>query len=93
MRNSNKIALCLILGVLSAGFSSAESWELFRGTQQLTGVTENHLSEYLQLNWVFEASDGIESTAAISSGTAYVGSLDGYFYALDLEIRPVEVEV
>ena len=29
-------------------------------------------------------TDGIESTAAIAAGTVYVGTLDGYLYAIDL---------
>ena len=60
-------------------------WSIFRGNPQLTGVTVGSLPKNLDLLWTFEAGDGIESTAAISEGTVYVSSLDGFLYAVDLE--------
>jgi outer membrane protein assembly factor BamB len=32
--------------------------------------------------WEFEAGDSVRSTPAVSDGVAYVGSDDGYLYAL-----------
>lgn len=65
--------------------ASSDDWLSFRGNSQLTGVAPGELPENLELLWTFETEDGIESTAAIATGTVYVGSLDGYLYALNLE--------
>ena len=65
--------------------ASSDDWLSFRGNPQLTGVATSELPENLELLWTFETEDGIESTAAIAAGTAYVGTLDGYLYAINLE--------
>ena len=65
--------------------ASSDDWLSFRGNPQLTGVATGELPENPELLWTFEAGDGIESTAAIAEGTIYVGALDGYLYAIDLD--------
>ena len=65
--------------------ASTDDWLSFRGNPQLTGVATAELPENLELLWIFETEDGIESTAAIAAGTVYGGSLDGYLYAINLE--------
>ena len=65
--------------------ASSEDWLSFRGNPQLTGVATGELPENLELLWTFETADAIESTAAIAAGTVYVGTLDGYLYAVNLE--------
>ena len=65
--------------------ASSDDWLSFRGNPQLTGVATGELPENLELLWTFGTGDGIESTAAIAEGTIYVGALDGYLYAIDLE--------
>ena len=65
--------------------ASSDDWLSFRGNPQLTGVATGELPENLELLWTFETGDGIESTAAIAAGTVYVGTLDGYLYAINLE--------
>ena len=65
--------------------ASSDDWSSFRGNPQLTGVATGGLAENLELLWIFEAEDGIESTTAIAEGTVYVGALDGYLYAINLE--------
>ena len=64
--------------------ASTDGWLSFRGNPQLTGVARGELPENLELLWVFETADGVESTAAIAAGTAYVGTLGGHLYAIDL---------
>ena len=58
---------------------------MFRGDPQLTGVARCSLPEDLAVLWTFETQDPITSTAAIVDGVVYVGSMDEYFYALDLK--------
>lgn len=64
--------------------ASSGDWLSFRGNPQLTGVATGELPENLELLWTLETADGIESTAAIAAGTVYIGTLDGYLYAIDL---------
>ncbi len=76
----------VLLGFMSgARADTPDTWLLFRGDAQLTGIASGELPVVLQPKWVFEADDSIESTAAIANGVVYVGSLDAHLYALDLE--------
>ena len=69
--------------LLATAAVAADTWNTFRGNAQLTGVAAD-LAPPLALLWAYPTQDAIESTAAIYEGTAYVGSLDGQLYALDL---------
>ena len=75
----------LLICSIGQSQASSDEWLSFRGNPQLTGVATGELPENLKLLWTFETEDGIESTAAIATGTVYVGSLDGYLYAINLE--------
>lgn len=59
-------------------------WTTFRGNPQQTGVSPANLPEHLAPVWTYSLEGGIETTAAISGNTVYVGSLDGSFVAVDL---------
>jgi outer membrane protein assembly factor BamB len=63
--------------------SAPEEWRMFRGNTHLTGVQQGSLPDDPQVIWTFQASDAIESTAAIAGGNVYFGTLDGAFYAVD----------
>ena len=75
----------LLISPIGQSQASSDDWLSFRGNPQLTGVATGELPENLELLWTFETGDGIESTAAIAAGTVYVGTLDGYLYAINLE--------
>lgn len=60
------------------------NWPLFRGDPQASGVAQAALPEQLALRWTFSADDGFESTPVVAGGTAYLGSVDGTFYAIEL---------
>ena len=55
------------------------SWVSFRGDPAQTGVAGGKLPDKLNVAWTFEAGDAIESTAAISGNTVYVGSWMAFF--------------
>ena len=74
----------LFVVLVQAGYAGND-WPGFRGNPQLTGVAAGSVPERLELLWTFKAGEGIESTAALAPGRAYLASLDGYLYALDLE--------
>jgi outer membrane protein assembly factor BamB len=76
---------CILIYSIGQSQASSGDWLSFRGNPQLTGVATAELPENLELLWAFETEDAIESTAAIAAGTVYVGSLDGYLYAINLE--------
>src|SRR5688572_7607396 len=61
----------------------AGSWPQFRGTAGLTGVAASPLPASLRVQWTYEAGGGVESSAAIVGGVAYVGTLNGSLLALD----------
>ena len=75
----------ILIQPIGHGQASSEDWLSFRGNPQLTGVAKAELPENLELLWTFETEDAIESTAAIAAGIVYVGTLDGYLYAVNLE--------
>jgi outer membrane protein assembly factor BamB len=62
----------------------ATDWPMFRGNPQLTGVAGSNLPANPKLRWKSELPDEVESSAAISNSTVYVGCYDGFLYALDL---------
>ncbi len=82
------VFLCLAFSnLLATAWQAVErkdSWPTFRGSPALRGVAETKLPEGLKLRWSFQAKDSIESSAAIADGAVYVGSMDGFLYALDL---------
>ncbi|MCH7994646.1 MAG: PQQ-binding-like beta-propeller repeat protein [Planctomycetes bacterium] len=89
----SRIGVLIAFALVTAASSSAadapcateDSWPMFRGDPQLTGVARCSLPEDLAVLWTFETQDPITSTAAIVDGVVYVGSMDEYFYALDLK--------
>ena len=81
--------LVVIVGVATASSGASQEndeWNLFRRDAALTGVLpDGALADALVPIWMFETGDSIESTAAIADGRVYFGSLDRFFYALDLK--------
>ena len=75
----------LLIYSIGQSQASSDEWFSFRGNPQLTGVATGKLPADPELLWIFETEDGIESTAALAAGTVYVGTLDGYLYAINLE--------
>jgi eukaryotic-like serine/threonine-protein kinase len=86
-------ALLLAYGVISAfgiGHSAfgpaaqTAAWPQFRGNPSLTGVAPEAVKPPLKVLWTYEAGESVESSAAITNGTVYVGSQPGVLVALDL---------
>lgn len=63
--------------------SAPEEWRMFRGNTHQSGVQQGELPDEPKILWTFQASDAIETTAAIADGNVYFGTLDGSFYAVD----------
>ena len=76
--------LARILALLLLSTPAFADWPIFRGNPLQTGIATSSLPEKLDVLWKVQAKDGIESTAAIVDKIVYVGSFDGFLYALDL---------
>ena len=76
----------LILSSYSIKAQLADSpWPTFRKDTMHSGVSEYDTSHVDgTVKWIFETGDAIESSPVIdSNGTIYVGSHDGYLYAIN----------
>lgn len=60
------------------------AWPMFRGDRQQRGVAPGALEVPLRLLWTFEATKAITSSPVVAAGRAFVGSDDGFLYAVDL---------
>jgi outer membrane protein assembly factor BamB len=81
-----KIALGFFL--LANGTLHAEDWPMYG--QNLSHTFSNPQSSInpssvrsLRLAWTFAAGDAVSASPTVVGGVVYVGSWDGYFYALD----------
>jgi len=92
----NQFSKCLIILMVSFLSCSKEksvatrqisndgsNWFIFRGDQQLRGVANTILPDKLKLWWSFETGDDIKSSAVIDGKKIYIGSDDGFVYALN----------
>jgi eukaryotic-like serine/threonine-protein kinase len=59
-------------------------WPIFRGDQQLSGVTDTPLPDDLSLLWSFATEYDIISSPVIGHGNVYIGSTDGKVYCIAL---------
>ena len=64
--------------------SFSTSWPMFRGGQRQLGVCDGSLPKELDLLWQYKTGGPIVSSAVIADGTVFIGSGDGFVYALDL---------
>ena len=66
--------------------SSVTPWSMFRCDLQHTGRSPYVGSQTSTLDWKFETGDSVVSSPAIAKdGTIYVGSADGYLYAISAD--------
>ncbi len=65
--------------------SMPASWPIFRSDRGLTGVAQGRLPDNLNLIWSFKTGFKIKSSPVIGLDMVYIGSNDGFIYALDLE--------
>ncbi len=75
----------LFVGIKNANAQLADSpWPMFHGDIRHTGLSKYDTSKVDgTVKWTYETGAGIESSPTIASdGTVYVGSHDGYLYAI-----------
>lgn len=80
--------LSLLWAGLSLHLSASQllaDWPQFRGNPLLTGVATSDVPANLKFYWAFSTgTEPIESSAAISGATIYVGTAAGQLHAVDL---------
>ncbi len=77
------VILLLSVGIVDAQLADSP-WPMFHGSAQHGGLSPYNTSHINgTVKWVFETGNGIESSPVIGEdGTVYVGSHDGYLYAI-----------
>ena len=93
---NKKIALTsffLILSLMFVSFVSVNvaeaevinvyAWMTFQADAQGTGYTESPAPSSNQTFWKFQTEGAITSSPAVSAGIVFVGSTDGYLYAVN----------
>lgn len=76
----------LTLPVTAQGVQAdGKSWSLSRGDSAQTGFSSAKIADKLAVKWRFKAEGPIKATPVIAEGRAFVGSMDGHFYAIDLK--------
>jgi len=72
------------VAMLSGGVAfSNGGWPIFRGAQTLDGVAGGQLSDSLELFWTFKTKGPVKSSPVRCKGRVFVGSDDGFVYAID----------
>ncbi len=65
------------------------SWPVFRGNQQLTGVSSSAFPGEPELLWTFDTGDVLKSAPVAANGKIVIGSTNGMVYCLDTGGRKV----
>jgi outer membrane protein assembly factor BamB len=79
----NLIILFLVFMSLCVNAQTPSSWPNYRGNNVLNGISHSTLQSPLKLAWSFKTGDEIKSSPVISNGLIFIGSMDGFLYALD----------
>ena len=87
------LGICLLFMCCSSEKGSVEkseaanvaSWPIFRGDNGLTGIANGQISDDLELIWSFKTEYDIKSSPVVGLGSVFIGSNDGFVYALDVD--------
>ena len=77
----------VVVSLLLFEFACAQtstSWPNYRGNPVLNGVSNSHFKPPVKMGWSFNAGDEIKSSPIIAENMIFVGSMNGFLYALDL---------
>lgn len=82
-RHARMLVVSLALAILPA---FAQDAPMFRGNPAHTGVYDAvGVTKAPKVKWKFQTTGRLISSPAIVNGTAYIGSFDGFLYAVDAE--------
>jgi outer membrane protein assembly factor BamB len=75
--------LIMILLMMISGISAwAQDWPIFRGDQQLLGLSTETFTGNPKLLWSMKPGDGIKASPVVSQGIMVVGADNGFIYAI-----------
>lgn len=78
-----RYTICILFFANGLSAQTTDSWPIFRGNQQLTGVSKIELPDQPKLLWTFRTGDNIKSAPVVDQGKVVIGSTDGVVYCLD----------
>ena len=76
--------ILLFFSLCVAIIAQTDNWPLQHHDAQSSGVSQSVLADTLQEKWVFEAEQGVKSTAAIVNGKVYISTVAGKVISLNL---------
>lgn len=82
--------IMLVLVLLLLPITAQDSWKIYRGDPQLSGLSDSKIASSYQLAWTFTADDKIKSSPVISDSLVYITSIDGRLQAVDLHTGKLE---
>lgn len=77
------IMLVICSSVAEAKVVNSYAWTTFQANAQRTGYTLSSAPAGNQTFWKFQTSGPIKSSPAVAEGKVFVGSTDGYLYAVN----------
>ena len=82
----NALSAVIFTSLLGASAFGADAIAMFRGDPAHTGAYSGRgVTGTPALKWKFHTGGGIVASPAIDRGVAYVGSTDGFLYAVDVK--------
>jgi len=81
------LPLASVYVTVPASAQTVEDWPMFHHDSQLTGVTASttRTPDTLRVKWWYLTGQSVIASPAVVGGAVYVGSEDGYFYALSAD--------
>ena len=77
------IATIILWMVMMVNTITAQNWPIFRGNQQLLGVSTEIFTSNPKLLWSLKPSDGIKAAPVVSDGIMVVADDNGVVFAFD----------
>ena len=84
------LAIALLLNPRDAASEGRRDWPMYGKnlshsfSNSSSKITEHNVSSLAPL-WTFVTGDAVTASPAVVGGSLYVGSWDGFFYAIDTE--------
>jgi outer membrane protein assembly factor BamB len=90
MKNHTRLTIIMLVvaafAVACQGDNPSTEAAMYRGGLRRTGVYDTQgVTELTGVKWKFKTEDAVWSSPVVAGGAVYLGSDDGYFYAVDVE--------
>lgn len=78
-----KMSLIIIVILSSSVVAHASDWHMFRGDIQRTGFVNDYIPPPFEVAWKTDIGSSIYSSPVFMNDSLYIGSTDGFLYALN----------